>query len=327
MKKQSVDVLNDAYEFELKLNWQLFKAEQERVLYGPSNVGWKPGIPIWTRPRGEGFGEQHTRRMFDLIPINRFHSTPFQIYMIDERCVDCEVSWMGPDPCWICGKEAYSLLDHVLPPALDFEGNTDLILGSQLVTPNAVRAILGLSPIDEPLVGQSLPDRIMDECVVEAREISVGFREISRSNDMITYAIQDVVMVGLDFNGSQFSARLEEMEQVILNTMRRSIEDSVDHLRGMSAQLVTYDEAQEWCSAHPEIGVPVTWTAHPIRTEAEIQLPEGGIPPEMLDPNYITPPNLRIRTSDHEPVIARLQMNRYYGTRVATEERRPRGEV
>lgn len=321
MKKQSVDVLDEARAFELKLNWQLFKAEQERLLYGPSKSTWTPGEPMYTRPRGEQYGEQCARPMFQLINISRFHSTPFAIYMIDERCMDCEVGWIGNDSCWMCGKDVYSLLyGDVLPPPLQFEGDTDLTLRSQVVTPNAMRAMLGLSPISEPLVVG------MDANV--AGEVSVGFREISRSNDMITYAIQDVVMVGIDLNSDLFTARLDEMERTIMSTMQRAIYDAADRdLRGLSAHVVTFDEAQDWCSAHPEIGVPVTWTARPIRTEVEIQLPEGGIPPEMLDPNYIAPPRIRPLEPETLTNLQRLRANQYYGSRVWTEERRPRGEV
>lgn len=61
-----------------------------------SDSDWLPGDPLYDRPRGGAFGEQTVRQMFDV-----FHD----FAMIYARCEPCQVSWAGPDPCWMCGAE------------------------------------------------------------------------------------------------------------------------------------------------------------------------------------------------------------------------------
>lgn len=110
MKKKSVDILNEADEFEAQLRWLLFKVDQAKVLYpsedpeiGP--VQWQPGIPIYSRPSAYGWrvGQLSIRPMYELIHTSQFH-TP-EVYYDEPRCWPCEVYWSGSQPCFVCGKE------------------------------------------------------------------------------------------------------------------------------------------------------------------------------------------------------------------------------
>jgi hypothetical protein len=136
---KSVDVLDSADAFEAKLRWILFKQENEEglaqhmpvwfkraewglndardVMYGfgvprygdedfdekvPERVlmaapyRWQPGDPLYPRPLGQMLGQQVTRFMIDLFGDGE--------EPIEPRCSDCEVTWVGRAPCWMCGK-------------------------------------------------------------------------------------------------------------------------------------------------------------------------------------------------------------------------------
>src|SRR4051812_665298 len=101
MKTQSVNILNDADEFERRMNWQLFASEQESVLWGGAeedeNGGktWRPGDSLWPMPRGHFYGEQTVRRMIQEFDTDNDRSS---------RCEKCDVWWIGPDPCFECGE-------------------------------------------------------------------------------------------------------------------------------------------------------------------------------------------------------------------------------
>jgi hypothetical protein len=61
-----------------------------------ADADWQPGDPLYDEPRGNLHGEQTIRPMLDLI---RDYYAGYR-----GRCPDCEVSWVGPEPCWMCGK-------------------------------------------------------------------------------------------------------------------------------------------------------------------------------------------------------------------------------
>lgn len=76
--------------------------------------GWLPGDPIHRRPNKGVPGHQWTRPMLELHPENyddrRFiqYSEEYDELFAEHwepTCVTCEVSWDGPDPCWMCGKQ------------------------------------------------------------------------------------------------------------------------------------------------------------------------------------------------------------------------------
>jgi len=110
MKKHSVDVLNEAYDFERKLNWVLFKAEQEALLYRPGEE-WYPGDAMWSRPEYfRDTNQQYIRCMIEEIDMGVFNNQDRVLF--EARCEPCQVSWEGPGPCWVCGM-------HVKPYAYD----------------------------------------------------------------------------------------------------------------------------------------------------------------------------------------------------------------
>jgi hypothetical protein len=102
-KAKSGDVLNDADRFERILDWTLFTAEQETMLWSnPSD--WKPGDFMFEHPgdRYDRMGE-YVRPMVQEILPDRFNSLgPLMVRTV--RCVDCSVNWIGEDPCWVCGE-------------------------------------------------------------------------------------------------------------------------------------------------------------------------------------------------------------------------------
>lgn len=62
-----------------------------------ADADWLPGDPLYDDPRASDDHEaQCVRPMVEVLPI--YESRP--------RCGDCEVSWSGTDPCWVCGAEA-----------------------------------------------------------------------------------------------------------------------------------------------------------------------------------------------------------------------------
>lgn len=62
---------------------------------------WTPGDPLHDRPHGAFYGEQHVRPMYELLP---------ETSWVRLRCRPCEVTWAGPEPCWVCG------VDRPAPP-------------------------------------------------------------------------------------------------------------------------------------------------------------------------------------------------------------------
>lgn len=115
-RTQSANVLNEADDFGRRLDYQLFLADQEAMLYGDP-FGWKPGDPLYPDPRdyfrcdcglpycpGTPSSEHpqyyghHARPMFELFDEPKRIRSP-------RRCDDCEVGWHGSeDKCWVCGK-------------------------------------------------------------------------------------------------------------------------------------------------------------------------------------------------------------------------------
>lgn len=68
--------------------------------------GWLPGDPIYDRPMGSHFGEQHIRPMFQLL---EEHAMP-------ARCTECDTYWRGPSACFVCGQKVLGLPGHERPP-------------------------------------------------------------------------------------------------------------------------------------------------------------------------------------------------------------------
>lgn len=71
-------------------------AVQDAVPTGDAD--WLPGDPIHDAPRGCLFDEQTIRPMLDLFDDD-------ELALWAPRCEPCNVSWTGPDPCWVCGTE------------------------------------------------------------------------------------------------------------------------------------------------------------------------------------------------------------------------------
>lgn len=135
MKKHTVDILDDADAAERRMNWVLFQQEQAAILYREGELEWNPGWPLYTNPdyinwpewpwvdletvEEEGRDRQCDRHMLELIAdVAHSHFVPEHPWSIfsfmssrhpfgnwKPRCEECEVSWLGPEACWSCGKE------------------------------------------------------------------------------------------------------------------------------------------------------------------------------------------------------------------------------
>ena len=59
-----------------------------------ADAEWMPGDPLWERPDGYA-DEQVIRPIFQIIDDNGWRIA---------RCLPCQVSWVGTEPCWMCGE-------------------------------------------------------------------------------------------------------------------------------------------------------------------------------------------------------------------------------
>lgn len=100
-RSQSIDVLNDAYDFQQSLD-AVLRRHDDTPDYSVETA-WVPGDPLYERPSYHE-GGQYVRHMFDL------YDDHLGLEGIDHdsdnmRCWDCEVYWEGAEPCFVCGLE------------------------------------------------------------------------------------------------------------------------------------------------------------------------------------------------------------------------------
>lgn len=139
MKKRTVDILDQARDMELKLNWQLFKFEQDARLWNVGTSEWIPGDPIHVDVRQMAFlwysqtdvdweeeesPFQHVREMVEFC----YENDALMAFYVDNDfwlyrgCRKCEVLWISPSSaiCWCCGEsgttamEMYEVVDDLL---------------------------------------------------------------------------------------------------------------------------------------------------------------------------------------------------------------------
>lgn len=129
---KSADVLNEADDFEKRLAYQLFVAEQDARLFGPTAEGeWRPGDPLF-KSSLEHITELQAQVDEGLIAVEcclACHLGSVEDYewptnvdstyvrpMIEDftvdvyrqvRCVPCQVYWADrSEPCWVCGDDS-----------------------------------------------------------------------------------------------------------------------------------------------------------------------------------------------------------------------------
>jgi hypothetical protein len=99
---RSVEVLDAADDISRQMDWVLFCHEQAQILYGGKPGQWQPGEPLHKRPAFPSLtGQQYIRWMIEEFPLDHGTVTP--------RCANCEVSWAGGDPCFVCGEFTFPL--------------------------------------------------------------------------------------------------------------------------------------------------------------------------------------------------------------------------
>lgn len=67
-----------------------------------ADAEWMPGDPLWEYPTE--YDQQVPRPMFEVIDDRPPGGG---------RCETCQVSWAGPDPCWMCGQEAPTVAERL----------------------------------------------------------------------------------------------------------------------------------------------------------------------------------------------------------------------
>ena len=134
---KSAPVLDSADAELDRLNWILFKQEQDARLWAPktNDQDWYPGEGLWYLPTAYsdddqasnmyniGFTGNAVRPMFEEVDVNSFHALGMRVNFVDDRqyinhgrdmdegseivlrCTDCEVYWNGEDPCFVCGQD------------------------------------------------------------------------------------------------------------------------------------------------------------------------------------------------------------------------------
>lgn len=125
MKKQSVDILDEATNFEQQMRWIMFQHENFVALQ-TLKEGWIPGDPFYPHPWDRLSSEpQYVRWMAELLldvdfwfPIMEDPSVTYAplregetVDDYDEpeliervRCMECRVDWIGEEPCFVCDE-------------------------------------------------------------------------------------------------------------------------------------------------------------------------------------------------------------------------------
>lgn len=148
MRTRSVDVLNDADDMQRKMDWILFKEEQDARLWGGPEliktdgewgkytIKWRPGDPLhdqWTKLLNGNYGV--TREMVEVI------EDEAEWEGLHYACQDCMVDWdqYETGECWVCGRD-YGRRERIGPV---FLGDYDI---------NFSRQMLSYSPADVQMV-------------------------------------------------------------------------------------------------------------------------------------------------------------------------------
>lgn len=109
-RDQTIGILNDADSMSSRLNWILFVAEQEALLYGESDVKWMPGdfLPRFTK-EGVYIGVSANRPLFSLLHWDQFSNYGGEVqYETWYWCTDCGVGWDDAVmACWMCETSQY----------------------------------------------------------------------------------------------------------------------------------------------------------------------------------------------------------------------------
>lgn len=69
-----------------------------------ADADWMPGDPLWEYP--VRMDQQVPRPMVQVIDDLRLAGPA--------RCRDCEVSWAGDEPCWMCGQEVPTVAERAM---------------------------------------------------------------------------------------------------------------------------------------------------------------------------------------------------------------------
>lgn len=106
--------------------WILFKAEIAHIWADDGKSLWKPGKPMYRRPRGHFFNQQVIRPMMDILDNNR---DEYVIHLGNSFwCPECDVGWdatkweYSSSFCWSCGQGVlriafdYSWTAAFIPP-------------------------------------------------------------------------------------------------------------------------------------------------------------------------------------------------------------------
>lgn len=99
--RRSMDVTQDASAMGGRIDEMLRRFDD--TLDTSSEIEWVPGDPLYQRPRGYLLGEQTVRAMFEEYHLDDSATFGGAFDWAWARCADCQVFWMGDEPCWVCG--------------------------------------------------------------------------------------------------------------------------------------------------------------------------------------------------------------------------------
>jgi hypothetical protein len=208
---KSADVLNGSDSFEDRLNWVLFKQEQDARLWSGLEMEgtkqWVPGDPMYSKPERGRFPEfEFPSEGFMIDPddywINisdfdengvrgNYYRPLFEIFSDvyrevrdpdnlgywkmelkrDYRCAECEVHWWGDEPCFVCGVERPG--------------------------PGSQKARMETMPIPQPYQSDcncELCQFARGELSGEELEVALGLRT-GVYNDVVSYSRADIALV------------------------------------------------------------------------------------------------------------------------------------
>jgi hypothetical protein len=130
-RAQSADVLNSADNMTRQLDWMLFVQNQDKQLFGENPyTDWVPGVALYPKPkRSELFDGRgcYIRPMFEVLEYGG------KMLREAARCKDCDVSWKGSDPCFVCGESVEPETFIICPKSLvDIANNVEADLANEL---------------------------------------------------------------------------------------------------------------------------------------------------------------------------------------------------
>lgn len=304
---QSIEVLNDAYDFQQTLD-EVLRRHDDTPDYAVE-TDWVPGDPIHEAPQRRHFmdedtltsysvvttpGGQHVRPMFELQGEYLFH-TPGIKNSHRVRCEPCEVWWDNNDPCFNCGADVPMLNPHMFKELSinfdveEFNYNAD-------AATNSFRALAGtldeFRPTGFPDTSwfTQMWDRILEQRQSRHHHFMVVGHRQGRS------ALQRLFF-GEEFEGETYlamdPAQSEEREPYVVVARRRQEDGQIF--------MTWLDELSDWQESEPDevevngIRMPYNWNQERIIEPPNWRVPGSETPVTIAERQYMNIPVAGLR--------------------------------